>query len=77
MTKKPPKKGLSESEAEYRHEDEAFTEAELDAWIERNKDALNASIEKAHQEYLRGEYYTIEETMARVMAAIERAAKKP
>lgn len=76
MTKKPPKKGLSEPEAEYRH-DEGLTEAEWDAWGERNKEALNASIEKARQEYLRGEYYTIEETMARVRAAIERAAKKP
>ena len=37
MTKKPPKKGLSESEAKYRH-DEGLTEAEWDAFVGATKD---------------------------------------
>ncbi len=72
---KPPK-GLSEPEAAYRHEGE---EAGMpsDAWIARNKDALNASIREAQAQIARGEYYTLEETMARVRATIKRVAKKP
>ena len=41
-------------------------EAELDAWIERNKDALKTSIRKADEEYARGHYYTLEEVMAEI-----------
>jgi hypothetical protein len=74
MTKKPPEKGLSEPEAEYRR-DEGLTEAEWDAWGERNKEALNASIRKAREQIARGEGYTLEEAVARAKAAIERAAK--
>jgi hypothetical protein len=74
MTKKPPK-GLSEQEAGYRH-DEGLTEAEWDAWGERNKEALQESFRKAEEQYARGEYYTLDEVMARTKAAIKRAAKK-
>jgi len=83
MTKKrskPPKpaKGLAEPEAAYRHrEDEGLTEAEWDAWGERNKEALQESFRRAKEQFRRGEYYTIEETMARVRATIKRVAKKP
>jgi hypothetical protein len=76
MTKKPPKKGLSESESEYRHEDTGLTEAEWDAWGERNKEALQASFDKAREEYARGEYYTLDEVKRRIKAKIDRAAKK-
>jgi hypothetical protein len=53
-----------------------LTEAEWDAWGERNKEALQESFRKAKEQYERGEYYTLEETIARAKAAIKRAAKK-
>ncbi|MEI9992108.1 MAG: hypothetical protein WDM86_18980 [Rhizomicrobium sp.] len=49
-------------------------EAELDAWIERNKDALNASFRKADAEYARGHYYTLEEVLAHLES--DRRARK-
>ena len=74
MTKKP-RKGLSEQDAEYRH-DEGLTEAEWDTWGERNKEALQESFRKAKEQYERGEYYTLDEVMGRAKAAIKRAVKK-
>jgi hypothetical protein len=71
MTKKPPRKGLSESEAEYRH-DEGLTDAEWDAWGERNKEALQASFDKAREDYARGHYYTLDEVMAHIKARAKR-----
>jgi len=71
MTKKPPKKGLSEPEAEYRH-DEGLTEAEWDAWGERNKDALQESFRLAREQIARGEGYTLEEVMAHLRARAKR-----
>ena len=76
MTKKPPKKGLSESEAEYRHEDAGLTEAEWDAWGERNKEALQESFRKAREQLARGEGHTLDQVMRRVRATIDRVAKK-
>jgi len=62
--------------------DEPFREpteaewADVDAWIERNKDALNASIEEAHAQFERGEYSTLGEVMARIRARrLSRAPK--
>jgi hypothetical protein len=76
MSKKPPKKGMSESEAEYRH-DEGLTEAEWDAWGERNKEALKRSLREANEQIERGEYYTLEEVMAELRAqARRRRARK-
>ena len=76
MTKKPPKKGMSESEVEYRH-DEGLTEAEWDAWGERNKEALKRSLREANEQIERGEYYTLEEVMAELRAqARRRRARK-
>ena len=75
MTKKPPKKGLSESEAEYRH-DEGLTDAEWDAWGERNKEALQESFRKAREQFARGEGRTLDQVMRRVRATIDRVAKK-
>ncbi len=40
--------------------------AELDAWIDRNKDALNASIRRAREDFARGESYTLEDVMAEI-----------
>lgn len=75
MTKKPPKKGLSEPEVEYRH-DEGLTEAEWDAWGERNKEALQESFRKAREQLARGEGRTLDQVMRRVRATIDRVAKK-
>lgn len=75
MTAKPPKKGkrgLSEPEAEYRHEDAELTEAELDAWGERNKEALNASLDEAEAQIERGEWHTLEEVRAHLDAQAKR-----
>jgi len=76
MASKAPKKGMKESDVEYRHEERGLSEAEWDAWSERNKDALQASFDKARADYARGHYFTLEETMARVKATIKRVAKK-
>ena len=75
MTKKPPRKGLSESEAEYRH-GEGLSEAEWDAWGERNKEALQESFRKAREQFARGEGRTLDQVMRRVRATIDRVAKK-
>ena len=45
-------------------------EARLDAWEERNKDALNASIREARARFARGEYRTHEEVWARLRAIL-------
>jgi predicted transcriptional regulator len=49
-------------------------EAALDTFLRRNKDAINASIEKAHEEFERGEYFTLDEVMADLKA--QRAVRK-
>ena len=70
---------MEEPEAQYRQELPVPSEAEwdeIDRWIERNKDALNASFEKADAEFARGEYRTLDEVMERVKAEISRVAKK-
>jgi hypothetical protein len=80
MTDKPrnPKKGLEEPEAAYQDaDDEGLTEAEWDTWGARNKEALQASFERAEEDHKRGHFYTLEEVMARMKATIQRAAKKP
>ena len=73
MNAKPPKPGMEETESKYKPDDDVeFTDAYLDAWFERNADALNATIRKARE----GKSSTVEEVMARVMANIDRVAKK-
>jgi predicted transcriptional regulator len=79
MSDKPRKPGLEESEAQYKPEDDdavEFTDAYLDAWFERNAEALNASLDEAEAQIERGEWYTLEEVMARVRAEIKLVAKK-
>jgi len=47
-------------------------EAAVDSFLERNKDALNASIEKAHAEFERGTFFTLDQAMADVRAQRQR-----
>lgn len=76
-TPEPPKKGLEEPETEYRDDERPLTDAEIDAWLERNHEALNASCDEAEAKIERGEYYTWEEVMAELkeQARLRRARK--
>jgi len=71
-TAKPPKALYTEEDLAPR--DHAADEAALDAWIERNKDALNASIDKARAEFERGHYFTHEQVWAEVSARLKRCS---
>jgi hypothetical protein len=62
---------MSEPEAAFRHDDAGLTDAEWDAWGERNKEALQESFDKARADYARGHYHTLDE----VMAELEQRAK--
>jgi hypothetical protein len=48
--------------------DHSADEAAVDSFIERNKDALNASVEKALVEFERGEYLTLDQVRANLTA---------
>ncbi len=48
--------------------DSAADKAAVDAYIERNKDAINVSIDKAHAEFERGEYLTLDQVKANIDA---------
>src|ERR1700753_3312212 len=77
MTRKPrkPAKGLAEPEAAYRHpadDNDVPTDA-LDAYLWRNRDAINASIRRGREEYARGEYYTAEEVLAEIKARAKKS----
>jgi len=65
-TAKPPKALYTKEDLEPR--DAAADEAALDAFLKRNKDAINASIDKARAEYERGEYFTHEQVWADIKA---------
>ena len=52
--------------------DEAF----VDNYVERNKDALNASIRNAREQIARGEYFTHDQVMADLKAQRKRSRKK-
>jgi hypothetical protein len=51
-------------------------EAEMDAWLLRNKDALNASIRKSREQFARGEFYTQEQVDAELAARRHRRLSK-
>jgi len=53
-------------------------EALADAYTNRNKKALNASIDKAHAEFARGKYFTRDQVVADIKASRQRrrAGKK-
>ncbi len=73
MTKKPPEEGLPESEASYRHEDDEYVPTDaLDAYLWRNRHAINASCERAEEEYRQGKYHTLDEVMAELEARAKR-----
>ena len=48
--------------------DAAADEAAMDAYLRRNKDALNASAERAMAEFERGETFTLDQVMSEVRA---------
>jgi hypothetical protein len=48
--------------------DPVADEARMDAWLQRNKDALNASAKKALEEFKRGEYFSDEDVTAALKA---------
>lgn len=56
--------------------DLAADDAFVDAYVERNKDALNASIRKARAQIARGEYFTRDQVMADLKAQRQRRNAK-
>lgn len=73
-TAKPAKALYTEEDLAPR--DHAADEAAMDAWIERNKEALKASFKKAKEEYKRGEYFTHEQVWAELRAQQARRLQK-
>ncbi len=71
MTSKSTK---PDAELPTEEEDEPFRpmteaeEAEMDAFLFRNRDEINASIRKAREEFARGDFYTLDEVMAHLEA---------
>jgi hypothetical protein len=51
-------------------------ETEWDAWFLRNKDALNANIDKTREQFARGEFYTQEQVDAELAARRRRRISK-
>ena len=45
-------------------------EAAIDAWEERNRDALNESIRQGRENYAKGNYSSLEDAMARIRAGL-------
>ena len=60
----PTKSGFRYTEEDLAPRDFAAEEAAMDAYIERNKDAINASIDLAREQHARGEYFTHEQVFA-------------
>lgn len=56
--------------------DAAADDAAVDAYVARNKDALNASIKKAHAEFERGEHFTLDQVSADIAAQRQRRTRK-
>ena len=52
--------------------DHAADVAAMDAFLVRNKDTINASIEKDNAEFERGEYFTLDQVMADIGAQRQR-----
>jgi predicted transcriptional regulator len=65
---KPGKPGFRYAKENLAPRDLAADEAFGDAYIKRNKDALNASIVKARAEIARGEFFTQDQVMADLKA---------
>jgi predicted transcriptional regulator len=73
---KKSKSGVRYAPEDLAPRDVAADEAVLDTYLQRNKDALNASIEKAHAEFEKGEYFTLDRVMADVRAQQQRRPRK-
>ena len=69
---RPRKSGFRYAPEDLAPRDSAADEAFLDAFIKRNKDTLNASIETARARIMRGEYFTRDQVMADVKAQRQR-----
>ena len=77
MSDKPRKPGLEESEAQYKPEEEYVPKDAFDAYLWRNRHAINASCAKAEEEYRQGKYHTLDEVMAELgVRAKRRKARK-
>lgn len=69
---KPRKSGFRYAPEDLTPRDLAADEAFLDAFIKRNKDALEASIAKARAQIMRGEYFTRDQVMSDIKAQRQR-----
>lgn len=69
---KPRKSGFRYAPEDLAPRDLAADEALLDAFIKSNKDALNASVEKARAQIMRGEYFTRDQVIADLKAQRQR-----
>jgi flagellar biosynthesis/type III secretory pathway protein FliH len=78
-TSKPAKTNTpirdDEPDAEFREPTKAEWD-EVEAWIARNKDELNANIREAREQYARGQYRTLEEVVALLDADRRERLKK-
>ena len=61
---KPAVQGFRYTEEDLAPRDLAADEAAMDAFLERNKDAINAGVKLADEQFARGEYFTEAEVFA-------------
>ncbi len=81
MDAKTPKAKRTKPASRYKPEeltprDPTEDDAAIDAYLKRNRAALNASIRKAKAEFERGEYLTLEQVMAEITAQRQRRLRK-
>lgn len=67
---------MSEPDTEYRQDADEISDEQIEHWLARNADAINASCDEAEAQIARGEAFTLEEVMTRAKADIKRVAKK-
>ena len=60
--------GFRYTEEDLAPRDVAAEEAAMGAYIERNKDGINASIDLAREQYARGEFFTHDQVFAELKA---------
>ncbi len=69
---KPRKAGFRNAPDDLVPRDAAAEEVFMESFMKRNKEALNASIEKARAQVARGKYFTRDQVMADVKAQRQR-----
>lgn len=69
---KPRRSGFRYAPEDLAPRDFAADEALLDSFIKRNTDALNASIQNARAQIMRGKYFTREQVIADIKAQRQR-----